>query len=52
MAAGSTLYIEVKTVRPTQGDTEQNWQNYERRRQHHTVNTNYVVERKYRGAEI
>jgi hypothetical protein len=52
MAAGSTLYIEVKTVRPSQGDTEKNWQNYERRRQHHTVNTNYIVDQKYRGAEI
>lgn len=51
-AGGSTLYIEVKTVRPTQGDTEQNWQRYEKRRQLHTANTHYIVEREYLGAEI
>jgi hypothetical protein len=51
-AAGGTLYIEVKTVRPTQGDTEQNWQRYEKRRKLHTANTDYLVAREYLGAEI
>jgi hypothetical protein len=51
-AGGSTLYVEVKTVRPAQGDTEQNWQRYRKRRQRHTVNTDYIVEREFRGAEI
>ncbi len=51
-AVGSALYIEVKTVRPTAEDTEQNWQRYKKRRQLHTANTDYIVEREYLGAEI
>ncbi len=51
-AEGSSLYIEVKTVRPTAKDTEQNWHKYEERREHHTANVKYIVEQEWMGAAI
>ena len=49
---GSNLYIEVKTVRPTAKDSDQNWHKYEQRRELHTHNVQYIVEQEWKGAAI
>ncbi len=51
-ADASILYIEVRTVRPTAKDTEQNWHKYEERLERHTANVKYVVEQEWMGAAI
>jgi len=45
-------YIEVKTVRPTAEDSEQNWRKYEKRREHHPASVKYIVARGAMGAAI
>src|SRR5450755_4690201 len=49
---GGHLYIEVKTVHPSTEDSEENWGKYKRRREMHTENTRYTVEKDWRGAEL
>jgi hypothetical protein len=51
-AEGGSLYIEVKTVRPTAGDSEENWQKYEARKERHTENVSYLVDKNWLGAAI
>ena len=38
-------HIEVKTVRPTAVDSEQNWRKYEKRREYHPAYVKYIVAR-------
>jgi hypothetical protein len=52
VVAGGNLYIEVKTVRPTAGDTKQNWLKYENRRKRHAPNVKYVVAQEWMGARF
>jgi hypothetical protein len=47
-----SLYIEVKTVRPTAEDSTQNWLKYEKRREFHTPDVKYIVNPNWRGAAI
>lgn len=49
---GMTLYVEVKTVHPHTGDTEQNWRKVERRREHLTPRNEYIVDKQWMGATI
>jgi hypothetical protein len=49
---GAYLYIEVKTVHPRTEDAEKNWEKYEKRRELHSEDTQYVVQKGYLGAEI
>lgn len=51
VGAGS-LYIEVKTVRPTTKNNEENWNKYEERSERHTERVHYAVEKDWLGAEI
>jgi hypothetical protein len=51
-AVGGNLYTEVKTVRPTTEDSEENWRKFEKRREYHPANVKYVVAREMLGAEI
>jgi hypothetical protein len=51
-AVGGSLYIEVKTVRPTAEDSEENWQKYEARKKRHSENVNYLVDKNWLGAAI
>jgi hypothetical protein len=46
------LYIEVKTVRPSAKDTDENWNKCKQRRERHTAHVHYVVEKQWLGAEI
>lgn len=49
---GGSLYIEVKTVRPTTEDTDKNWQKYKKRREHHPANVSYVAKKEWLGAAL
>jgi len=51
-AVGGSVYIEVKTVRPTAEDSEANWQKYEARKKRHSENVNYLVDKSWLGAAI
>jgi hypothetical protein len=46
------LYIEVKTVRPTAEDSEDNWKKYEARKARHSDNVTYHVDKRWMGATI
>ena len=46
------LYVEVKTVRPRTADTEEAWQKFMARRQHHPANVNFIVEKEWMGGAI
>jgi hypothetical protein len=46
------IYVEVKTVHPRAADSEEAWQNYLRRREHHPANVQFIVEQDWMGAEI
>ena len=45
-------YIEVKTVHPQAEDSEGRWQKYLTRREHHTEDTHYIVEKRWMGAQL
>jgi hypothetical protein len=49
---GGNLYIEVKTVHPRTEDSDKNWGKYEKRREMHTENTQYIVKKDWLGAEL
>ncbi len=51
-AEGGNLYIEVKTVRPTAGDSAEDWQKYEARKKYHPENVRYLVCKSWLGAAI
>jgi hypothetical protein len=51
-AEGGSLYIEVKTVRPTANDSEDNWEKYETRKERHTEHVTYHVEKRWMGTTI
>jgi len=51
-AVGGSFYIEVKTVWPAAGDTEEKWQKYQARKELHTENVTYLVGKSYLGAKI
>jgi large subunit ribosomal protein L30 len=46
------LYVEVKTVRPRIADTEEAWQKFIARREHHSANVNFIVEKEWMGGAI
>jgi large subunit ribosomal protein L30 len=46
------LYVEVKTVRPRTADTEDAWQKFIARREHHPDNVNFIVEKEWMGGAI
>jgi large subunit ribosomal protein L30 len=46
------LYVEVKTVRPRIADTEEAWQKFTARREHHPANVNFIVEKEWMGGAI
>jgi hypothetical protein len=45
-------YAEVKTVQPRTEDSDANWKKYEQRREHFTLNTDYIVREDWLGAQI
>jgi hypothetical protein len=47
-----SIYVEVKTVHPRAADSEEAWQNYLRRREHHPANVHFTVEQEWMGAAI
>jgi hypothetical protein len=49
---GGNLYVEVKTVRPTAEDSEDNWKKYEARKARHSDHVTYHVEKRWMGAAI
>jgi hypothetical protein len=51
-AEGMPVYIEVKTVEPRADDSEESWRKVERRQEHVTPGTRYIVERDWMGAAI
>jgi hypothetical protein len=50
-AVGGNLYTEVKSVRPTTEDSEENWRKFEKRREYHPTNVKYVVARRCWGRD-
>lgn len=46
------LYVEVKTVRPRTADTDDAWQKFLDRSQHHPENVNFIVEKEWMGGAI
>ena len=46
------LYVEVKTVRPRTADTDEAWQKFLDRNEHHPENVNFMVEKEWMGGAI
>src|SRR5436305_14245530 len=46
------LYVQVKTVRPRTADTDDAWQKFLDRSQHHPENVNFIVEKEWMGGAI
>jgi ribosomal protein L30 len=46
------LYVEVKTVRPRTADTDEAWQKFLDRSEHHPENVNFMVEKEWMGGAI
>lgn len=46
------IYVEVKSVHPNAQDTEDAWQLYLKRRQHHPANVNFVTHKDWMGGQI
>ena len=52
VGTSENTYIEVKTVNPRADDSDASWQRYVGRRENHPENVNYIVDKKWRGAEV
>jgi hypothetical protein len=51
-ADGMRIYIEVKTVEPRADDSGENWRKVERRQEHVTPGTRYIVDQDWMGAAL
>jgi hypothetical protein len=50
--AAENTYIEVKTVNPRADDSDENWQKYLDRREHHPESVHYIVDKGWLGAAL
>jgi hypothetical protein len=46
------IYVEVKTVHPRTDDTDEAWERYIRRKEHHPETVNFIVEREWMGGAL
>jgi hypothetical protein len=49
---GANGHAEVKTVQPQAGDSDQNWEKYEERRELFTPGANFIVQKEWMGAQL
>ncbi len=52
MKPDENIYIEVKTVHPTQDNSEEAWRKFVARRKRHPANVHYLVNKEWLGAQI